>query len=93
MTTLDKVSSHRQARVMLINGGHGVRSHLNTLGIHVGDWITIVERAPFRGPILVEVHGTRFAVGRGLANKITVDYDGYLEEIRKLDQPAAAPVG
>jgi ferrous iron transport protein A len=62
--------------VILIEGGHGVRSHLNTLGIHIGDWLTVVERAPFRGPVLVEVNGTRVAIGRGIASKVMVEVDG-----------------
>lgn len=76
MMTLDAVGVRRQARVIMIDGGHGVRSHLNTLGIHVGDWLTVVERAPFHGPVLVEVNGTRIAIGRGIASKVRVDVDG-----------------
>ena len=81
MMTLDSVDIRRQARVILIDGGHGVRSHLNTLGIHIGDWLTVVERAPFRGPVLVEVNGTRVAIGRGIANKVKVDIAGTVESL------------
>jgi Fe2+ transport system protein FeoA len=81
MMTLDTVDTRRQARVILIEGGHGVWSHLNTLGIHIGDWLTVVERAPFRGPILVEVNGTRVAIGRGVANKVKVEIDGTVESL------------
>jgi ferrous iron transport protein A len=76
MMALDTVGVRRQVRVIAIDGGHGVRSHLNTLGIHIGDWLTVVERAPFRGPVLVEVNGTRVALGRGIAAKVKVDVDG-----------------
>ena len=76
--TLDSVGIRRQARVIMIDGGHQVRSHLNTLGIHIGDWLTVVQRAPFRGPVLVEVNGTRVALGRGIASKVQVDMDGVL---------------
>jgi len=76
MMTLDAVQTRHPARVILIEGGHGVRSHLNTLGIHIGDWLTWVERAPFRGPVLVEVNGTRVAIGRGIASKVMVEVDG-----------------
>jgi len=75
MTTLEKVVVQREARVTEIRGGSGVRTHLNTLGIHVGDVLLVVERAPFRGPILVEVHGTRVALGRGVARKVEVELD------------------
>jgi len=65
----------------MIDGGMGVRGHLNTLGIHVGDWITVVERAPFRGPVLVEINGSRVALGRGVASKVRVDSDASIEEL------------
>ena len=81
MMALDTVDVRRKARVIMIDGGHRVRAHLNTLGIHIGDWLTVVERAPFRGPVLVEVNGTRLALGRGVASKIRVDIDGALEPL------------
>ena len=81
MMTLDTVGVKRQARVIMIDGGQKVRSYLNTLGIHIGDWLTVVQRAPFRGPVLVEIHGTRVALGRGVARKIQVDMDGIIESL------------
>lgn len=81
MTTLDKLELRHQARVILIDGGQGVRAHLNSLGIHIGDWVRVMERAPFGGPVLIEVHGTRFAVGRGLAAKVRVDHEDVMDEI------------
>ncbi len=72
MTTLERIEIGRRATVVEIVGGAGVRNHLNTLGIHVGDTIRVVERAPFHGPVLVEIHGTRVALGRGVARKVTV---------------------
>lgn len=79
--TLDTLQARNVARVILIDGGHGVRSHLNTLGIHIGDWLTVVERAPFRGPVLVEVNGTRVAIGRGIASKVMVEIDGIVTNL------------
>ena len=81
MMALDSVEVRNQVRVMAIDGGHRVRSHLNTLGIHVGDWLTVVERAPFRGPVLVEINGTRLALGRGVAAKVQVEIDGTVESL------------
>ena len=85
MMALDTVDVKRRVRVMMIDGGHRVRAHLNTLGIHIGDWLTVIERAPFRGPVLVEINGTRLALGRGVAAKIRVEIDG---ELRPLVRPA-----
>jgi len=55
--TLEDVGVRQRVVVEEITGGRGVRMHLNTLGIHVGDPIRVVERAPFRGPVLVEMPG------------------------------------
>jgi ferrous iron transport protein A len=81
MMALDNVDLKRQVRVIHFDGGHRVRAHLNTLGIHIGDWLTVVERAPFHGPVLVEVNGSRIALGRGVASKIHVDVDGEVEPL------------
>jgi len=81
MMALDTVEVKKQVRVIVIDGGHKVRAHLNTLGIHVGDWLTVVERAPFRGPVLVEINGTRLALGRGVASKVQVEIDGTVESL------------
>jgi len=83
MMALDTVDVRKQVRVMSIDGGHRVRAHLNTLGIHVGDWLTVVERAPFRGPVLVEINGTRLALGRGVASKVQVEIDGSVESLTR----------
>ena len=83
MTTLDQLQLRHQARVILIDGGHGVRAHLNSLGINIGDWVRVMERAPFGGPVLIEVHGTRFAVGRALAGKVQVDHEGIVDELER----------
>lgn len=91
MKTLEQVEIRRQARVIMIDGGKRVRSHLNTLGIHIGDWIRVVERAPFRGPVLIEVHGSRVALGRGIASKVRVDFDGFIENLSAVD--VGNPIG
>jgi ferrous iron transport protein A len=92
MMALDTVGTRKEVRVIAIDGGHGVRSHLNLLGIHVGDWLTVVERAPFRGPVLVNINGSRVAIGRGIAAKVRVDSDGTIERlIQRRDDVEADP--
>jgi ferrous iron transport protein A len=73
MMTLEHVETRREAQVRAIAGGARVREHLNSLGIHVGDRIVVMERAPFRGPLIVEIHGSRVALGRGIARKVRVE--------------------
>lgn len=71
--TLNSIAVRQSARVSLIEGGQGVRSHLNLLGIHVGDVLEVIERAPFRGPVLVQINGSRVALGRGVARRILLE--------------------
>ena len=75
---------------LMIDDGPRVRAHLNTLGIHFGDWLTVVERVPFRGPVLVEINGTRLALGRGIAAKLRVDMDGELKPLVRQPPEAEA---
>jgi len=81
MMTLEHVAVRRNARVVAIDGGRGVRTHLNTLGIHVGDQIVVLDRAPFKGPVLVEVNGCRVALGRGVAGKVEVEFNGHAQSL------------
>lgn len=71
--TLNSIAMRMKARVRMIEGGRNVRSHLNTLGIHVGDVVEVVERAPFRGPVLIQLNGSRVALGRGVAGRIILE--------------------
>jgi DtxR family Mn-dependent transcriptional regulator len=47
-------------------------SYLASLGMFPGTAVRVCDVAPFRGPLLVEVGGARYAVGRDIAEKIVV---------------------
>jgi ferrous iron transport protein A len=72
-TTLDQINENRKAKVMDIQGGQGIRQRLSQMGIHPGDIITILRYGALRGPILIEVHGSQVALGRGIASRIIVE--------------------
>jgi ferrous iron transport protein A len=72
-TTLEKILENSKARVVDIRGGPGVRQRLSQMGIHPGDRITILRYGALRGPILIEIHGSQVALGRGIAAKIVVE--------------------
>jgi ferrous iron transport protein A len=72
-TTLDQVYENKKAIVIDIQGGQGIRRRLGEMGIHPGDTITILRYGALRGPILIEVHGSQVAIGRGIASKILVE--------------------
>jgi len=71
--TLDQVDENRKAKVIDIQGGQGIRQRLSQVGIHPGDTITILRYGALRGPILIEIHGSQVALGRGIASKILVE--------------------
>jgi len=54
--------------------GWGRIRRLLEIGLTPGTRIRIVSRAP--GPIIVEVRGTRFALGRGHARRVLVEVLG-----------------
>lgn len=71
--TLDQLPPGDEARVLDIRGGHGLQRRLNHLGIHLGDTVRMSGRSAFRGPLLVQIHGMRVALGRGVARHILVE--------------------
>ena len=73
LLTLDQAHANSTLKITSISGGWGVRQNLNEVGLHVGDSIRILRKAPFGGPLMVVSHGTKVAVGRQLAEKIKVE--------------------
>ncbi len=55
--------------VEALTGGRGARRRLGELGLVPG---TAVQVLASRGPVLVLVRGSRVAIGRGMARKVTV---------------------
>ena len=53
--------------------GAGLAAKLRQLGLVPGDIAKVVRRAPFRGPVLLEVNGREIAIGRTIAAKIMVE--------------------
>jgi Fe2+ transport system protein FeoA len=50
----------------------GFQRRLEDMGITPGTKVRVVKSAPFRGPIELQVRGSRLAIGRGMARKILV---------------------
>ncbi|MFC2077472.1 ferrous iron transport protein A [Candidatus Bipolaricaulota bacterium] len=71
--TLEQLEFRTEARIVAIEGGHGIERRLAQMGIHVGDAIAVSSRGAFRGPLLVTIHGARIALGRGVAGRIVVE--------------------
>ncbi|MGQ9699516.1 MAG: FeoA family protein [Candidatus Bipolaricaulaceae bacterium] len=56
----------------VLGPGKGAHLRLLALGLRPGAVVRLVGRGPGRGAFLVEVDGTRVALGRGLAQRILV---------------------
>ncbi len=67
--------SGQSGRVMQIDGGIGMVNRLNALGIRPGKKITKVSSMMMRGPVTVQLGGTRLAIGFGMANRILVEIE------------------
>jgi len=67
---LDAVGSGRTVRVEGIGGGRRLVSRLTEMGIYPGSELCVTVNSG--GPVIVIVKGSRFSLGRGMANKIVV---------------------
>lgn len=54
-------------------GGKDVRARLASMGLLPGVVLEVIVRGPLGGPVLVQVDGTRLALGRALARKVLVE--------------------
>lgn len=61
----------RQYKIVRLAGGRGARRRLLDLGLTIGVLIKVIIIHSY-GPVLVEVRGTRLAIGHGLTKKIIV---------------------
>jgi Fe2+ transport system protein FeoA len=69
---LGDVAPSTRVRLVGVEAGQGLATHLAAMGLVPGVQVLVV-RNPGRGPVLVEVKGTRLALGRGMAVKIRVE--------------------
>lgn len=60
-----------RVNVRLIDGGLGVKGKLSSMGIMPGVTIEILKNS-VSGPIIVKVMGAQLALGRAMAEKISV---------------------
>lgn len=68
---LSELANGEQATFVELRGGRGVRGRLTSLGFTPGVSILMVQNYGW-GPLIVEVRGTRVALGRHEAKKILV---------------------
>lgn len=56
-------------------GGRGFHQRMNQMGFHLGDTVQLIEKGAFGGPVMVKIHGSEFALGRGIAAKVLLRKD------------------
>jgi Fe2+ transport system protein FeoA len=71
MQLLD-VQAGQVVRVVAFHG-RGLTEKLQRMGLYAGDELILLRKAPLGGPVLVSAGGREVALGRGVAQKITVE--------------------
>lgn len=64
---------NREAKIISVEGGFGLRNKLRIMGARKGRTIKIVSKQPLRGPITITVNGSQITLGRGMTEKIMVE--------------------
>ena len=71
--SLAKLETNQSGKVINFTAGPGLIQRLEEMGIRVGKKITKVGGMPLRGPVVIQVGGTRIALGHGMALKVMVE--------------------
>ncbi len=71
MTPLAFLPEGSSAIIVNVRGGRGLMRRLTDLGLTPGIRVRMLRSQGY-GPVLIEVRGTRLALGRGVAMKILV---------------------
>jgi len=71
LTALSQVPTGTQVTVAKLNGGEGFRDKVISLGVIPGKTLT-VQSYSRKGPLVVQMEGSRIAIGRELAERILV---------------------
>jgi len=74
MLPLSKLNVGEEAKLVDVQGGHGIKQRLSVLGLNPGVKITMVQNGSW-GPVILAVMDSRIALGRGMANNIYVSKD------------------
>ena len=72
MQTLDQLSRGEMASIVEIAGDDAVSARLMEMGLYQGETVELIGRAPFRDPITVLVRGSRLALRRVDARRISI---------------------
>ncbi|MEM1538156.1 MAG: FeoA domain-containing protein [Candidatus Nezhaarchaeales archaeon] len=71
---LTALRENDKGMVVLLVGGRGLTRRLAEMGLTPGVEVKVARRGAFRGPIEVEVRGTKLALGYGVAQRVFVKW-------------------
>ena len=69
---LTMMQEGKEGRVSRIKAGRGLTRRLIEMGFIEGTLVRVL-RIDFRGPVIVNVNGSKYALGRGMAMKIMIE--------------------
>ena len=72
IVSLAKLETNQSGMVINFTAGLGLVRRLEEMGIRAGKKVTKISGMPLRGPVVVQVGGTRIALGHGMARKVMV---------------------
>jgi len=68
---LSTLADGSAARLVMVQGGRGLRSRLTAMGLRAGAALRVVHNG-HRGPFVVATGESRIVLGRGMARKVLV---------------------
>jgi len=75
ITQLSNLKPGEKGRVAFMRGGKQACQRLIDMGLTPDTYVKMVNAAPFKGPVEVEVRGTSLALGRQLAAQVFVQVE------------------
>jgi len=71
-SVLATLGDGERAVIESVQGGVQMQARLENMGLRPGKMVTRLSAMPSGGPIMVECGGTRVALGRGIAQHVSV---------------------
>ena len=69
------LEKNNSAKVVKIEGGAVFHKKFESLGLRLGVKIKKLSSSVFGGPVVIRAGRTNIAIGKGMANKITVEIE------------------
>jgi ferrous iron transport protein A len=74
-TDLERLPKGAWARILSVDGGHGMERKLEDIGLRAGKRLRKVSSQLMAGPVTVLVDGRQVAMGRGIARRVKVEVE------------------